>query len=113
MAPLTLNPSSRKPSRRRGYPGPGQRTGACLARSRIGALLACGSHRSVRDDRYKAQPPGLRGIDRAIGPQRNAEQVARLLASVVAEADVAGDSLGIARERSAVAAAARRHHLHA
>ena len=48
LAPSTRHPGSRAEGE--AIRDLVQRVGACLPRSRIGALLACGSHRSVRDD---------------------------------------------------------------
>src|SRR5262245_29465449 len=53
-----MHPSSRKPSRRRGYPGPFPTSrNLHLTRSRFGPLLACRSHRSDRDDGSPGSDP--------------------------------------------------------
>jgi agmatinase len=46
--------SSRKPSRRRGYPGPAETSGPDEVPAR--SVVACGSHRVGRDDGYSAEP---------------------------------------------------------
>src|SRR5262245_23211685 len=54
----TRHPGSRAPQGR-GYPGPRRASRACLTRSRFGALLACRSHRTDRDDGWRALLPPL------------------------------------------------------